>query len=64
MLDETDAALNVNRQPTHLSLSTMTSEHTIINSLRIKKVHLFGAASSLGCANYGLKYLAKSQKEL
>lgn len=28
------------------------------------KVHLFGAASSLGCANYGLKYLAKSQEEL
>lgn len=28
------------------------------------KVHLFGAASSPGCANYGLKYLAKSQEEL
>lgn len=28
------------------------------------KVHLFGAASSPGCASYGLKYLAKSQKEL
>ncbi|CAC5416723.1 unnamed protein product [Mytilus coruscus] len=26
------------------------------------KVHLFGAASSPGCANYGLKYLAKLQE--
>ncbi|KAL4230450.1 hypothetical protein ACF0H5_010832 [Mactra antiquata] len=25
------------------------------------RVHLFGAASSPGCANYGLKYLAKNQ---
>lgn len=28
------------------------------------KVHLFGAAFSSGCANFGLKYLAKSQEEL
>ncbi|XP_062573263.1 uncharacterized protein LOC134235177 [Saccostrea cucullata] len=27
------------------------------------RVHLFGAASSPGCANYGLKFLAKSQEE-
>ena len=27
------------------------------------KVHLFGAASSPGCANYGLKYLAKELEE-
>ena len=27
------------------------------------KVHLFGAASSPGCANYGLKYLAKQHEE-
>lgn len=26
-------------------------------------VHLFGAASSPGCANFGLKYLARQQKE-
>lgn len=28
------------------------------------KVHLFGAAASPGCANYGRKYFAKSQEEL
>ena len=27
------------------------------------KVHLFGVASSPGCANYGLKYLAKTQEK-
>ena len=27
------------------------------------RVHLFGATSSPGCANYGLKYLANTQKE-
>ena len=27
------------------------------------KVHLFGAASSPGCANYGLKHLAQEHKE-
>ena len=27
------------------------------------RVHLFGAGSSPGCANYGLKYLAKSQEK-
>lgn len=28
------------------------------------KVHLFGAASSPGCANYGLKRLAKENESL
>ncbi|XP_049336713.1 uncharacterized protein LOC125802504 [Astyanax mexicanus] len=28
------------------------------------RVHLFGAVSSPGCANYGLKYLAKENKDL
>ena len=28
------------------------------------KVHLFGASSSPGCANYGLKYLAKENSDL
>lgn len=28
------------------------------------KVHLFGAASSPGCANYGLKYLATENRDL
>ena len=28
------------------------------------KVHLFGAASSLGCADYGLRHLAKEYKEM
>lgn len=28
------------------------------------KVHLFGAASSPGCANYGLKHLAKENRDL
>ena len=27
------------------------------------KVHLFGAASSPGCANFGLKFLAEEHKE-
>lgn len=27
------------------------------------KVHLFGAASSPGCANYGLKYLDKKNSQ-
>lgn len=27
------------------------------------KVHLFGVASSPGCANYGLKYLARTQEK-
>ncbi|XP_062597834.1 uncharacterized protein LOC134259249, partial [Saccostrea cucullata] len=38
VLDETAAALHVNRQPTRLSLSTMTSQHTIINSFRIQNL--------------------------
>ena len=28
------------------------------------KVHLFGAASSPGCANYGLKHLAKENRDI
>ncbi|XP_062600914.1 uncharacterized protein LOC134262527 [Saccostrea cucullata] len=38
VLDETAAALHVNRQPTRLSFSTMTSQHTIINSFRIQNL--------------------------
>lgn len=46
VLDETAAALNVNRQPTHLSLSTMTSQHTIINSSRIQNLRVRGFKST------------------
>lgn len=28
------------------------------------KVHLFGAASSPGCANYGMKHLAKENRDI
>lgn len=27
------------------------------------RVHIFGAASSPGCANYGIKYLAREQEK-
>ncbi|XP_076858013.1 uncharacterized protein LOC143512031 [Brachyhypopomus gauderio] len=37
--------------------------NTVPKEFRMR-VHLFGAASSPGCANYGLKYLAKENKDL
>ncbi|XP_062614169.1 uncharacterized protein LOC134275907 [Saccostrea cucullata] len=46
VLDETAAALHVNRQPTRLSLSTMTSQHTINNSFRIQNLRVRGFKST------------------
>lgn len=37
--------------------------HTQPTEFRMK-VHLFGAASSPGCANFGLKYLAKDNADI
>ncbi|XP_078321623.1 uncharacterized protein LOC111100747 [Crassostrea virginica] len=46
ILDETAAALHTKAQPIRLSLSTMTSQHTIINSSRIQNLRVRGLKSS------------------
>lgn len=40
VLDESAAVLNVDKQPIYLSLSTMTSQSTIINSSRIQNLRM------------------------